>query len=111
MIRLRSNILKESKLKTYIGFAIKSNNIVFGYDKLFENKKTPKLVIVCSSLNEKNTNKIIDFCSSQNIQYYKLNEILLSDLTSRNNCKCIGVCDDNLSNVICNELELLNGKQ
>ena len=39
MKRLRSNILKESKLKTYIGFAIKSNNIVFGYDKLFENKK------------------------------------------------------------------------
>lgn len=103
--------MKENKLKAYLGFAIKSNNIVFGYDKLFENKKNPKFVIICSSLNEKNTNKIIEFCDKFKIRYTKLCDLVLGDLISRDNCKVIGVCDDGLADVICKELDMLNGKQ
>jgi len=103
--------LKEDKLKTYLGFSIKSNNIIFGYDKLFENKKNPSLVIICSTLNEKNTNKVIDFCEKNLIKFIKLNNYVLSDLLSRNNCKVVGICEDNLSKVICNEIDMLNGKQ
>ena len=53
--------MRVSKVKSYLGFAIKGNKVIFGYDKLFENKKNPKLVIICSSLNEKNTNKVQEF--------------------------------------------------
>lgn len=103
--------MKENKLRAYLGFAIKSNKIIFGYDKLFEGSKNPNLVIICSSLNEKNTNKIFEFCRRMQIKYIKLRNYVLGDLISRNNCKVISICDENFSNVICNELDLLNGKQ
>lgn len=103
--------MQGDKLKAYLGFAIKSNKVLFGYDKLFDCKKIPNLVIICSTLNEKNTNKVIEFCNNHNIQNIKLSNIILGELVSRNNCKVIAICDDNFSKVICNELDLLNGKQ
>ena len=103
--------MKDNKLKSYIGFAIKSNQVIFGYDKLFENRKTPNIVIVCSTLNEKNTNKIIEFCNNHSIKCIKFNSLILGELISRDNCKVIAICNESLSKVICNEIELLNGKQ
>jgi len=99
----------KDKLKAYLGFAIKSGKILFGYDKLFESKKIPSLVLICSTLNEKNTNKIKLFCEERNIKCIKLNNIILGELLSRDNCKVIGICDLNFTKVICHELELLNG--
>lgn len=98
----------KDKLKAYLGFAIKSGKIVFGYDKLFESKKNPILVLICSTLNEKNTNKVNLYCEQKNIKCIKLNEVL-GDLVSRDNCKVIAICDNNFANIICNELDLLNG--
>ena len=98
------------KIKTYLGFAIKSGKIIFGYDKLFEGKKTPSLVLICSSLNDKNTDKVKSFCENYNIKYIKLSNLLLSDIVSRNS-KVVGICDLNLSQVICCELDLLNGNK
>ena len=103
--------MQGDKVKAYLGFAIKSNKVIFGYDKLYDCKKIPNLVIICSTLNEKNTNKIIDFCKNHGVKYIKLINIVLGELLSRNNCKVIAICDENFSTVICNELDLLNGKQ
>lgn len=98
-----------SKLATYIGFAIKSGKVIFGYDKLFEARKIPNVVLICSTLNEKNTNKIMEFCNNHTIKYYKLKELVLGEILKRDNCKVIGIIDKNLSNVISNEMDLLNG--
>ncbi|MBE5757388.1 MAG: hypothetical protein E7345_00445 [Clostridiales bacterium] len=93
-----------TKLESYIGFAIKSGSAIFGSDKLFEGKKLPKIVLICSSQNEKVSSKVQKFCESNKIECVKL-DVLLSDLVKRENCKVIGIIDENLSKAIRNELK------
>ena len=40
-----------------------------------------------------------------------IGKMLAERLMKEHNCKVIGVCDENLANAICKELDLLNGKQ
>lgn len=95
------------KIKTYLGFAIKSGKIIFGSDNLFASSRKPSLVLICSSQNDKVSNKVIDFCNSNKIQVIKLKNVLLFDLLNRN-CKVLGIVDSNLSMAIMNEFQ--NGK-
>ena len=97
-----------TKLESYLGFAIKSGKVIFGYDKLIECKKTPKVVLICSSQNEKVSNKVLNFCTTNNIECIKLKKFILSDLIKRDNCKVIGVIDENLANAIRFELKMDN---
>ena len=99
-----------NKIKSYLLFSIRSGKIIFGVDKLFESKKTPKLVIICSSQNEKVTNKIIRFCDENKIKFIKLHDLILGELISRDNCKVVGLLDYNLANAIVNEIEMGNEK-
>ena len=100
--------MKENKIKAYIGFAIKSRKVIFGYDKLFESKKLPTLVIACKELNEKNTIKTKEFCIKNNIKFIKLKSYLLSELVMRDNCKVLSIIDNNFAEIICKELNELN---
>ena len=97
-----------TKLESYLGFAIRSGKILFGYDKLFESKKSPKLVLICSSQNEKVSNKVLKFCENYNIICIKLSNLLLSNLIKRDNCKVIGIVDESLASVIRSELKMGN---
>ena len=96
-----------NKIKSYIGFAIKSGNVVFGYDNLLANKKCVQVVIICSLLNEKMTNKVANYCNENNVRFLKLKDISLYDLVSRN-CKVIGISDVNLASAILKELKMEN---
>ncbi|MBQ7352062.1 MAG: ribosomal L7Ae/L30e/S12e/Gadd45 family protein [Clostridia bacterium] len=101
--------MKIDKIKTYLGFSIKSGKVIFGVDKLLETKKVPKLVVICSSQNEKVVNKVIRFCDSNEVKYIILpSEILLGDLIGRNNCKILGICDISLATAITNEFQMEN---
>ncbi len=100
--------MKESKLISYIGFAIKSGKVIFGYDKLFESKKNPKIIIYCQTLSEKMKNKLDLFAKSKKIKLLTLEKFILSDIIKRDNCKVIAICDENLGNVICQEIDKLN---
>jgi len=98
--------LKLEKIKTYLGFSIRCGKVVFGVDKLLEEKKIPRIVIVCSTLNDKVSKKICRFCEEKNISFIKLTNLILSDLVCRDNCKVIGVLDLNLANAIKNEFQM-----
>lgn len=100
--------MNENKLATYIGFAIKSGKVIFGYDKLFETKKLPKIIIFCQTLSEKMKNKLDLFAKSKKIKLLTLEKFILSDIIKRDNCKVIGIYDENLSNVISAEIDKLN---
>lgn len=100
--------MRIDKLKSYLGFAIRSGKVIFGVDKLIESKKKPLLVIICSTQNDKVTSKVIRFCSSNNITYFKLKDLILGDIIGRDNCKVIGVLDTNLANAIKNEFQMEN---
>lgn len=100
--------MKLDKVKTYLGFAIRSGKIIFGVDKLLESNKKSHLIIICSTQNEKVTNKVIRYAETNNIPYIKLGELVLGDIVSRDNCKVIGVLDLNLAIAIKNEFQMEN---
>ena len=99
-------MLNISKIKTYLGFAIKSGKIIFGYDNLLIAKNNPYLVLSCSTLNEKMNTKVNTFCNNRKIKCVNLLEVKLSDLIQRDNCKVVGIKDENLSNAILNEFKM-----
>ena len=100
--------MNNNKVKSYLGFAIKAGAVVFGSDNLFVSKKLINLVLICSTQNEKVTNKVIRYCQDNNIKYIKLVDIILGDICTRPNCKVLGIIDKSLSNAIMNEFQMEN---
>ena len=98
--------MRIDKIKTYLGFSIRSGGLIFGSDKLLASTKMPKLVLICSSQNDKVSDKVIRFCTDNNIESIKLKDILLSDLVGRDNCKVVGIVDQNLAKAIKNEFQM-----
>ena len=92
----------ENKIATYLGFAIKSNKIIYGYDSLKEYNKKLYLVIVCNTANE----KYIEFAKQKQTQtqcdIYKVAKGTLDDLLHRANCKMIGIKSKDLAVAIIN---------
>lgn len=100
--------MRIDKIKSYLGFSIRSGKVIFGSDKLFEGKKTPKVVLICSLQNEKVTNKVLRFCEQNNIKSIKLDGMTLAELIGRDNCKVIGVLDKSLGDAIIKEFQMEN---
>lgn len=85
-----------NKVKTYIGFSIKSNSIVFGSDNILKLKKKPDVVIICNSATEKVINQI----KKTGFKCVMLKNILLSEILQRDNVKVIAIKNDNLAKAI-----------
>lgn len=100
--------MRIDKVKSYLGFSIKSGKVIFGSDKLFVAKKLPSLVLICSTQNEKVASKVIRFCKNNNIKVIQMTDIVLADLIARDNCKVIGILDNSLAKAIINEFQMEN---
>ena len=87
-----------SKIQSYIGFAIRSRNIVFGYDNLVKSKSKYLLVLYDDTLSVKVQEKLVMLAQSHNWEIIKL-PYTIESIISRN-CKAIGITDTNLSNAI-----------
>jgi hypothetical protein len=92
----------ENKVATYLGFALKSNKVIFGFDNLKVYNKKLYLIITCCSANE----KYITFAKEKKLEtkcdVYKTNNIILDDLIHKSNCKIIGVKSKDLATAITN---------
>ena len=80
-------MLTNSKLKSYLGFSIKSNKIIFGIDNLESTKKNVRLVICCNTLADNSFKKLCNLCYRR-------------ELIQRENCRILGILDSNLANAI-----------
>lgn len=89
-----------SKIKTYIGFSVKSGKIIYGADTLIETKKRVKLIIVCKTLAKSTCEKVQEYASSKGIQVLSFDECLLEDIVNKKNCKVIGLLNKNLAQAI-----------
>jgi ribosomal protein L30E len=88
----------------------KSLKSIFGFDNLIKCRKLPKLVLVCSTQNEKVSNKVANFCKINKIDIIKLQNLVLGNLIKRDNTKILGILDENLCRVLKIELEMGNDK-
>lgn len=98
------------KIKSYLGFSIKSKQIIFGIDNIENSRTKPNLVIACKTLSENGKNQVLNYCKKNNVTLVVPMEGTLSELVSRNNCKIVGLKNGNLSEAILNcldEIEIL----
>ncbi len=88
--------MQTNKIKTYVGFAIKSNSVVFGFDALLETKKKVSCVLYSADINPKVEVKLHDLCQYKNWALIKLENTTISEVTNRDNCKVIGIINKDL---------------
>ena len=87
------------KIKTYIGFAIKSRKIKFGVDDIIK-LKNAELIIVSDSLAESGVKKINGFAEEKNIDLINLKEEIFLEVVPNYNIKVTAIVDKNLADAI-----------
>ena len=88
-----------SKIKTYIGFAIKSRKIKFGVDDILK-LKNASLIIVSDSLAESGMKKLEGFAERKSIELIKFNESDFLELIQNISIKATAILDENLAEAI-----------
>ena len=84
----------KSKLSGYLGLAIRSNSVLFGFDNLKSYKKKVYCVLVSGDVQKKLEQHINNLCAERNIIVKKLKNNL-DDLIKTNNCKVISIINKN----------------
>ena len=56
-----------NKLRTYVGFAVKSGNIIFGVDQIKDSKKNIKLILACNTLSDNAMSKLSSYSIQKHI--------------------------------------------
>ncbi len=92
----------ENKISAYLGFAMKANKVIFGFDNLKKYDKKLYLIIICKSANDKYNQFSLEKKKITNCDVYKTNNILLDDLIFKSNCKIIGIKNKELATAIIN---------
>lgn len=96
-----------SKVETYIGFAIKKGSVVFGCDNIAVYRKKVYLLLVTRSLS---TNSLAVMQAVADKRSCKLLTIDDYDILTKRNCKALAVCDKSLSDAIIKNLTLVAGR-
>lgn len=96
-----------NKIKSYLGFAIKSKNILIGQTQLKLNKKPLSLVMVCNSASN-NLKDLAKHVANKFNAELIITKPILSEITNLDNIKIIGITDENLSKAIIENKEKIN---
>lgn len=96
-----------TKINSYIGFAIKMGKVQFGVDQIISSKRKPFIVVHDGSLSENSFKVLTEFTLNKNITLIKL-ENSLCELTKRKNLKVLGILDKSLAEAISGVAEVLN---
>lgn len=92
----------DTKVKTYVGFAIKARKAVFGLDNITDFRKRMYLILMDESLSPNNAKKLIRHAEEKNIP---LVNFCIENILPEKNCKAIGIIDQNLASAIFKELK------
>ena len=93
-----------NKIKTYVGFAIKSNKVLIGQSTIKSNKnKQIYCILVCSSASENLVDLAKRVAEKNNCQAIVVENLEM--LTHKEGLKIIAITDENLGNAIINNKE------
>ena len=97
-----------SKLQSYLGFAIKSRNLVSGYDtclNLIKRKKI-KLILITTDASEKTQTRFRRLTENAAIPMYKIeSDVIKSQLPELEGRNIFGIVDSNFAKAIAKEIE------
>ncbi len=88
-----------SKIKTYVGFAIKSRKIKYGVDDILK-LKNANLIIVSESLAESGMKKLEGFAEKKSIRLVKLDSENFLEAVQNSYVKAAAILDENLAEAI-----------
>ncbi len=92
-------MINTTKIKSYIGFAIKMRKATFGVEGIKTCRHKIYIVLYDESLAENSRKKLSDFCANNNIKCVLVN-FSLSELTKRSNVKAVAIEDSSLGSAI-----------
>ena len=88
-----------TKIKTYVGFAIKSRKIKFGVDDILK-LKNAKLIIISEALAESGMKKLEGFAEKKSIELVKFSENDFLEIIQNISIKAIAILDENMAEAI-----------
>lgn len=88
-----------SKVKTYIGFAVKSRQIKFGVDDILKLKHA-NLILVSDALTESGLKKLKGFALKNSIDCVTLSVEDFNEIVPNISIKAIAILDSNLADAI-----------
>ena len=91
--------INTSKIKTYVGFAVKSRKIRYGVDDILK-LKNADLIIVSDSLAESGMKKLEAFADRKSVSLIKLSEEDFFEVVQNISIKALAVLDENLADAI-----------
>jgi ribosomal protein L7Ae-like RNA K-turn-binding protein len=91
--------INTSKIKTYVGFAVKSRKIRYGVDDILK-LKNADLIIVSDSLAESGMKKLEAFADRKSVGLIKLSEQDFFEVVQNISIKALAVLDENLADAI-----------
>ena len=91
--------MEKSKAFTFIGFAIKARKVKMGVNAVATLKRA-ELLIVCHTASENTVKDAASLAKKLKAKLFVLNEINLSEVTFKENCKLIAITDKPLSEAI-----------
>lgn len=87
------------KIKSYIGFARKSRNVIYGVDDILKSKQV-QIIFYVNNLAINSKNKLDNFTLNKNILKICLSSDEIFELLQNNNIKVFAITDKNLANAI-----------
>lgn len=93
------------KIKTYIGFAVKSNHIIKGIDEILKSKKRIGLVFVVDGLKDNSQEKLSRWAETKGVSIAHITQDILNELNLVG-VKVLGITDPNLVVAIKKELNI-----
>lgn len=91
-----------SKVQSYIGFAIKKGSVVFGCDNIEKYRKKIYLLLNTKTLSANSLTTLQSVASKRSVALLQIDDY---DLLLKRNCKALAICDKQLSDAIVKELK------
>ena len=92
-----------NKIKTYLGFAQKSNNCITGQTALKRTTKQLYLILVCESASDNLKDLAKNLANKHNSKFFVLAN--LASLLNRADIKIAGLTEENLSKAIIENIQ------
>ncbi|MCH5156957.1 MAG: hypothetical protein J1G02_03655 [Clostridiales bacterium] len=90
-----------SKVETYIGFAIKKGSVVLGCDSIKSNKKHLHLLLYTPTLSDNSLSVLQNVSQRTGCPIAQIDDY---ETLKKKNCKALAICDKSLANAILENL-------
>ncbi len=92
--------MKNAKLSSYFGFAVKSGNLRSGLNTIKTLKKGVFLIAVCHTASDNTKDDAKKFAIKFNCPIIEIKDATLGEYVGKENCKVAAVTDANLAKAI-----------